>query len=139
MTEHRSIAEQIVADEQRIGRAISAGDATVVDALLADDFVGTTANGMVLTKQEVIESLFSPAYDIEAFENTDIDVRLHGDTAIVVARGIVRGRYNGENANGQFRYTRVWTRRHGRWLAVAAHSSMLPPMAATVSAGTPSK
>jgi ketosteroid isomerase-like protein len=81
----------------------------------------------VLTKQEVIFSLFSPAYDIDSFENTDIDVRVYGDAAVVVARGIVGGRYNGQDASGQFRYTRVWAQRGGRWYAVAAHSSMLPP------------
>src|SRR5262245_9224460 len=113
--------------ERHFGRAIAEGNASVVDDLLAADFVGTTPDGIVLTKQAVLFELFSPAYDIDSFENTDIDVRVYGDAAVVVARGIVRGRYKGQDASGQFRYTRVWVQRGGRWYAVAAHSSMLPP------------
>jgi hypothetical protein len=121
------VASQLVLQEQRMGRAIAKGNVAVVDELLAEEFVGTTPEGVVLTKKEVVHTLFSPAYDIDAFENTDIDVRVYGDAAVVVARGIVRGRYNGHDASGQFRYTRVWVRHAGRWCAVAAHSSMLPP------------
>ena len=126
MADHQAVA-QLVRHEQHIGRAIAEGDASVLDDLLAAEFIATTPDGTVLTKQEVIVSLFSPAYEIESFENTDIDVRFYGDAAVVVARGIVRGRYNGQDASGQFRYTRVWVQRDGRWSAVAAHSSMLPP------------
>jgi ketosteroid isomerase-like protein len=121
------VVSQLVLHELRIGRAIAEGNVAVVEELLAEEFVGTTPEGAVLTKKEVVLTLFSPAYDIDVFENTDIDVRVHGNAAVVVARGVVRGRYHGQDASGQFRYTRVWTRKEGRWLAVAAHSSMLPP------------
>jgi Domain of unknown function (DUF4440) len=125
MADDETVA-QLARQEQRIGRAIAEGNVSVLEDLLAAEFVGTTPDGTVLTKQEVIVSLFSAAYDIDSFENTDIDVRLYGDAAVVVARGVVRGRYMGQDASGQFRYTRVWAQRGGRWYAVAAHSSMLP-------------
>ena len=121
------VVEHLVLQEQTIGRAIAEGKVSVIEDLLAEEFVGTTPEGKVLTKKEVVISLFSPAYDIERLENTDIDVRLYGHAAVVVARGVVQGRYNGQDASGQFRYTRVWVQRDGRWYVVAAHSSMLPP------------
>jgi hypothetical protein len=126
MTRNEVVAH-LVLQEQTIGRAIAEGNVSVVEDLLAEDFVGTTPEGTVLTREEVVVSLFSPAYDIESLDNTDIDVRVYGEAAVVVGRGIVRGRYNGQDASGQFRYTRVWAQRGGRWYAVAAHSSMLPP------------
>lgn len=126
MLNQNAVVVQLVCDERRIGRAIAEGDVRVLDELLADDFVGTTPDGTVLAKADVIGTLFSPAYDIDTFENADIDVRVHGDAAVVIARGIVQGRYNGQDASGQFRYTRVWTLQGERWRAVAAHSSMLP-------------
>src|SRR3954462_13787424 len=46
-----------------------------------------TPDGTVLNKRDVIENLFSPAYEIDDFENTDIDVRVFGMAAVVVARG----------------------------------------------------
>ena len=121
------VVAHLSSQEQRIGRAIAEGNVSVIEDLLAAEFVSTTPEGVVLTKQEVISSLFSTTYEIDSFENTDIDVRVYGNAAVVVARGMVRGRYNGRDANGEFRYTRVWAQRGGRWYAVAAHSSMLPP------------
>jgi uncharacterized protein (TIGR02246 family) len=122
-----ALVSQLVLNEERIGRAIAKRDEAVLDDLFAEDFVGTTPDGTVLTKRDVIASLFSPAYDIDEFNNVDIQVRMYGDAAVVVARGVVRGRYQGKDASGQFRYTRVWVRQGRQWSVVAAHSSMLPP------------
>jgi len=63
---------------------------------------------------------------VGSFDEGDV-VEVRDLSNAVVARGMVRGRYNGRDANGEFRYTRVWAQRGGRWYAVAAHSSMLPP------------
>jgi uncharacterized protein (TIGR02246 family) len=126
MNHEDALISQLVLNEQQIGSAIAKRSATAIEELFAEDFVGTTPDGTVLTKRDVVGTLFSPAYDIDEFENTDIQVRVFGDAAVVVARGIVRGRYQGKDASGQFRYTRVWVRRDRRWYAVAAHSSMLP-------------
>jgi ketosteroid isomerase-like protein len=48
----------------------------------------------------------------------DVDVRLMGDFAIVHARTTFTAS-NGRPGSG--RYTDVWARRNGRWLAVSAH------------------
>jgi ketosteroid isomerase-like protein len=48
----------------------------------------------------------------------DVRVRILGDVAIIHARtSYTTG--TGEQRSG--RYTDVWARRNGRWLAVAAH------------------
>ena len=127
MNHGNALVSQLVLNEQQIGTAIAKRNATVIEDLFAEDFVGTTPDGAVDTKRDVVATLFSPAYDIDEFENADIQVRVYGDAAVVVARGIVRGRYQGKDASGQFRYTRVWVRQDRGWYVVAAHSSMLPP------------
>jgi hypothetical protein len=67
-----------VLNEQRIGSAIAKRNAAVIEELFAEDFVGTTPDGTLLTKRDVVGTLFSPAYDIDEFENTDIQVRVFG-------------------------------------------------------------
>jgi hypothetical protein len=57
----------------------------------------------------VIESLFSSAYEIDDFQ-TPSSKSACSEPAIVIARGVVRGRHLGQDAIGQFRYTRVWAR-----------------------------
>jgi ketosteroid isomerase-like protein len=48
----------------------------------------------------------------------DVRVRILGDVAIIHARTSYTTA-GGEQRNG--RYTDVWARRHGKWLAVSAH------------------
>ena len=48
----------------------------------------------------------------------DVKVRIIGDVAIIHARTSYTAA-DGEQRNG--RYTDVWARRDGRWLAVSAH------------------
>ena len=48
----------------------------------------------------------------------DVEIRLFGDVAIIHARTSYRTA-DGEHRHG--RYTDVWARRKGRWLAVSAH------------------
>jgi ketosteroid isomerase-like protein len=48
----------------------------------------------------------------------DVDVRLLGDVAIIHARTTYT---LADGRPGTGRYTDVWARRDGRWLAVAAH------------------
>jgi len=48
----------------------------------------------------------------------DVKVRILGDVAIIHARTTYKTA-DGERRNG--RYTDVWARRDGKWLAVSAH------------------
>ncbi len=48
----------------------------------------------------------------------DVKVRIIGDVAIIHARTSYTTA-DGEQRNG--RYTDVWARRYGKWLAVSAH------------------
>lgn len=80
----------------------------------------------VLTKNEDLAALTSPEYDLESLVNDEIQVRVFGDVALATARGTAKGRYQGQDASGQFRYLRVWIKRRGRWQAVAAQSTNIP-------------
>jgi ketosteroid isomerase-like protein len=112
--------------ERSFGEAITRGIAAALDRLLADDFVGTNPLARVLDKKQTMAELGSPDYELESLMNEDIRVRLFGDVAVAKARGTAKGRYKGQDASGQFRYTRIWVKRGGQWQAVAAQATMIP-------------
>jgi ketosteroid isomerase-like protein len=112
--------------ERSFGEAITRADAAALDRLLADDFVGTNPLARVLDKKQTMAELASPDYELESLVNEDIQVRLFRDVAVATARGIAKGRYKGQDASGQFRYTRIWVKRARRWQAVAAQATMIP-------------
>jgi hypothetical protein len=55
---------------------------------------------------------------ISNLESRDVCIRIMGDVAIIHARTTYT-MADGRAASG--RYTDVWARRQGRWLAVSAH------------------
>jgi ketosteroid isomerase-like protein len=55
---------------------------------------------------------------ISNLEAHDVCVRIMGDVAIIHARTTYT---LPDGKPGSGRYTDVWARRHGRWLAVSAH------------------
>lgn len=87
------------------------------DEILADDFLCSNPDGSLVDKRQFLAQTARPL-SITGLEALDVNVRLLGEVAIIHART----RYTtatGEQRHG--RYTDVWARRDGTWLAVSAH------------------
>jgi ketosteroid isomerase-like protein len=65
-----------------------------------------------------LTTLLELQVQISSLEVHDVNVRLMGDFAIIHARTTYTGP---DGRPGSGRYTDVWARRHGRWVAVSAH------------------
>jgi len=85
--------------------------------ILADDFVCALPDGSQIDRNMFLDHIAEPP-GITNLAAHDVNVRLMGDFAIIHARTTFRM----SNGNpGASRYTDVWARRDGRWVAVAAH------------------
>ena len=87
------------------------------DEILADDFLASNPDGSLVNKQQFLEQTARPV-TITGLAAHDVRVRLMGDFAIIHARTSYTTAA-GEARQG--RYTDVWARRAGQWLAVSAH------------------
>ena len=85
--------------------------------ILADDFLCSNPDGSLVDKERFLEQTARPV-TISNLEAQDVQVRLMGDFAIIHARTSYTTA-DGQQRSG--RYTDVWARRDGRWLAVSAH------------------
>jgi ketosteroid isomerase-like protein len=98
-------------------RSVQDGDVRRFDEILADDFLCSNPDGSLVDKRAFLEQTARPV-TIGGLEAQDVTLRLLGDVAIIHARTRYRTA-DGERRQG--RYTDVWARRDGRWLAVSAH------------------
>src|SRR6202040_929816 len=92
-------------------------DANGLDEILAEDFLCSNPDGSLVDKNQFLAQTARPV-TISGLSVHEVRVRILGDIAIIHART----RYttaDGEQRNG--RYTDVWARRDGKWLAVSAH------------------
>jgi ketosteroid isomerase-like protein len=87
------------------------------DEILSEDFVCSNPDGSRLDRAAFLEQTARPIA-IRDLEARDVDIRLMGDFAIIHARTTYT---LPDGRPGRGRYTDVWARRNGRWLAVAAH------------------
>jgi ketosteroid isomerase-like protein len=97
--------------------SVQRGDVRRFGEILAEDFLCSNPDGSLLDLMQFLEQVARPV-TISGLEAQDVRVRILGDVAIIHARTSYRT-MDGEQRSG--RYTDVWARRDGRWLAVSAH------------------
>ncbi|HEY3064754.1 MAG TPA: nuclear transport factor 2 family protein [Methylomirabilota bacterium] len=98
-------------------RSVQDGDVRRFDEILAPDFLCSNPDGTLVDRTAFLAQTARPV-QIKDLAAHDVNVRIIGDVAIIHARTTYR-RPDGQDGRG--RYTDVWARRDGRWLAVAAH------------------
>ena len=98
-------------------RSVQTCDVARFDEILADDFFCTNPDGSFIDRDDFLTQTARPV-SIADLAAHDVNVRLIGDCAIIHARTTYR---MSDGRPGSGRYTDIWARRNGRWLAVAAH------------------
>jgi ketosteroid isomerase-like protein len=97
--------------------SVQRSDVRRFDEILADDFLCSNPDGSLVDRKQFLEQTARPV-SITGLEALDVQVRLLGDVAIIHARTSYTTA-SGEQRHG--RYTDVWARRNGEWIAVSAH------------------
>ena len=115
---------EIIDMERQAKEASLRRDVDFSQRTLAEDYVAITPLGQVTTKQDTVSVRRSGQLKYDTINVTDMVVRVYGDTAVVTARAEVKGHQLGEDFSGPYRYTRVWVRRTGHWLAVSYQATV---------------
>jgi hypothetical protein len=126
-TSQASAERYIRESEAQWAESTASGDTTVIERILADDFIGTDPKGNLYDKATMIaDAKTAPKY----FASNHLDqvkIRFFGNTA--VAQGSESWeRRNGER--GRFVWTDTWVLRNGRWQIVAAEDLLAAPLPA---------
>jgi ketosteroid isomerase-like protein len=97
--------------------AVQQSDVQRFNEILAEDFLCSNPDGSLVDKAGFLLQTARPV-TISGLAAEDVLVRILGDVAIIHAATRYRTA-GGEQRHG--RYTDVWARRDGHWLAVSAH------------------
>ena len=111
-------AEEIRTLELAANAAIARGDVAVVDRMTRGDFTFITTRGLIVTKAGMLKGLAEGAFKYEYRQIYDLSIRVYGDAAVVTGRSLHTGQEDGKDASDAYRYTRVYVRESGHWLAV---------------------
>lgn len=98
-------------------QSVQRSDVKRFSEILADDFLCSMADGSLLDRRAFLEQTAKPV-TITNLAAHDVIVRLMGDVAIIHA-STTYTTADGKDSGG--RYTDVWAKRNGKWVAVSAH------------------
>lgn len=102
-------------------RAVLTSDVARFRQILADDFRNTNPDGTILDREAFLAQVARPS-NLKSLRADDVEVRVMGSTAIIHARTVYE---TSDGRPGSGRYTDIWHKQDGRWLAVAAHVTRL--------------
>ena len=121
--EQKSAEDYIRKSESEWAESVATGDATVIERILADDFVGIDPKGKSYTKKEMISETTDGLKYFVSNHLEEVKIRFYGNTA--VAQGSeLWVKKNGER--GRFVWTDTWVLRDGKWQIVAAEDLIAP-------------
>jgi hypothetical protein len=101
--------------------AVQHSDVRRFEEILGDDFYCSNPDGSLIDRAAFLAQTAKPVA-ISNLKAEDVMIRIMNDFAIIHARTVYT-RPDGSAGGG--RYTDVWARRDGRWLAVSAHVTRL--------------
>jgi ketosteroid isomerase-like protein len=102
--------------------AVATCDVERFRRILADDFLCSGPDGVLLDKAAFLERTGAPR-TLDTLTADDVRIRIVGDVAIIHAATHFR---TIEGREGRGRYTDIWAKRGGKWFAIAAHVTRLP-------------
>jgi ketosteroid isomerase-like protein len=120
-----AVRAELLALEARWDSAVVRKDVAVLERILDPAFVFIGADGAVSSREGILAGLQDPDLVIDPFETRDVLVRVYGGTAVLTGWYEQTGRYSGQAYRSRMRYTDVYVRDAGRWIAVSAHASRL--------------
>jgi ketosteroid isomerase-like protein len=107
--EHKRVErEEIESLEKDVQAAQASGDTATMDKLLSDDYLGTNANGEVVTKSQQLDHMQKRKFVISSLQTSDLKIKLIGQIAIVTCLAEINGVNDGAPIHGNFRYTRIY-------------------------------
>ena len=87
----------------------------------------TDPAGQVWTKTRGLDAIKAGDLAIDAFELSELKVRLYDNTAVVTLRIVWHGQFRGTDISGPQRMTDMFVKRDGRWQCVASQATRIPP------------
>jgi ketosteroid isomerase-like protein len=115
--------DELFEAEHALLRALQQQDLAALAALLADDFLITTAGWIAEPADKPTWLSGLVEHRLDEFDLRLLAVRRYEDVAVVLAESAQKGTRSGEPWEHTFRYTDVWRREDTGWILAVRHAS----------------
>jgi len=119
------VEEELICVATEWDRAMVENDAETIGRYLSDDWTIVGSDGNVSDKATFLGLIQSGALTHDVMESHEMKVRVYGDTAVVLAKGVSGGKYQGQAFREVERVSCVFVRQNGQWKCVLTHLSRI--------------
>jgi hypothetical protein len=120
-----AVSRAIEQIEQQLAATWKNGDCDGWAAMLAPEWSVIHISANIITKPQAVSMCHDPQYRLTSSIIDELSIRSYGSTAI--ATGRTTATTSGDAAQTvRLRFTDVFVRRDGRWLAVTSHATQIP-------------
>lgn len=120
-TMNQALIEEL---ESTLRQAQLDGDVETLDRLIDDELLFVGPDGSLTSKSDDLALHQSGDVRFTAHEPLDMQWRIvSADVVVVALHARLAVLVHGQNFAGEYRYTRVWTRRANVWRVIAGHVS----------------
>ena len=119
------VQEELIGVANDWDRAMVTNDAEAIGQYMADDWIIIGPDGRIGDRATFLELVKSGKLTHDVMESEDFRARVYGDTAVITARGVSGGKYQGRAFREVERSSCVFVRQGGRWRCVLTHLSRL--------------
>jgi ketosteroid isomerase-like protein len=123
LAQQKSDAQTVRALEAKWVDAYKRRQIATLSSLLAVDFVITVEDGSTFSKVGFI-SYNAGALQVDVAEMSDLNIRMHGNIAVVTGAYHEQGESHGKLYDYRDRLTDVWMKNSGGWQLIASHYSL---------------
>jgi hypothetical protein len=113
------VKKQIMALDQQLNDAAVQGNMQFFSKIMSDGYVGVAPNGMILAQSLIAAHYQAGTLRYESVVNSDIDIKVHGNCAVLTALSAVKGHDGDVDLSGVYRIMRVFLNRNGQWQIIA--------------------
>jgi hypothetical protein len=117
---------ELLALEERWNNAHIYGDTTTLFSLWAEDIIVIVPEMRPFTRDDLKAFWRSGRSNITRHETSDLTVRGYDNSAVVEGRLTREQSFSGQVATNQWRFTKIYVKRDGKWRVVSYHASELP-------------
>jgi ketosteroid isomerase-like protein len=121
-----SARQYIDQSERQWAESVATNDSSVVERILADDFVWVYPDGRKLNKAQAVTDARNGPGPFVSNHPESISIRFFGNVAVAQGSESWVQKHNGAEVHGRFVWTDTWVKRNGKWQIVAAED-LIPP------------
>ena len=120
-----SVEDELLRVAREWDQAMIANDADAIGSFMADEWVIVGSDGSVGAKDRFLDLVRSGLLTHDVMTTEDATIRVYGETAVLIARGVSGGKYDGQPFREVERASNVFVKKDGQWRCVLTHLSRM--------------